>query len=354
MRNPRRLAVTGDGRLLVSDRNLNAVLAVNADSGAFLGVLADLGQAGFEQPEGAVVTRDGELLVAAGRDDRILAFDVDSGHFLGERVGFRSGGLQDPRALALVPRLIDRYPDDPQRVIRPNPGLWFNESTSGRGLDIEVFGNQLSVVWYTYDDVGLPTWYFASGPLQGFTFQSGLLRFTKAPGGNTSFEQFGDLILSFESERRASMSFSLQGVNGTEELKWLAFDTEPASADHTGLWGRPDGPGWGVTLVTQGNRTVAVAFLFDEHGEPRWVLSEPVSTSIVFEFEMNAFFSDTLCPACVGLSTFQTTSAGTMRIQTTLPQIWSSAIVLPGPLSGDWLMDETPIVRFSEEPVRPR
>ena len=254
----------------------------------------------------------------------------------------------------LVPRLLDRFPHDPQRVIRPNPGLWFNTATVGRGFDIEVFGRLLSVIWYTYDEAGLPVWYIAAGPLTGFDFTADLLRFSQAPDGSTSFVVAGELSLRFQSERRAAMSWTLGGLGGAEDLDWLAFDADPASSDFTGLWGRPDAPGWGLSLATQGAGTVAIAFIFDEAGDPRWVLSDAVPGQGTLEFEINAYFSDTLCPGCEGPPSFRFEPAGTMRLRPDTAGDWSSEIDLPAPLSGTWDLHEASLTRFSEEPVGPR
>jgi hypothetical protein len=37
----------------------------------------------------------------------------------------------------------------------------------GHGFDIFNVGSDVSVLWYTYDASGRPTWYSAQGPLNG-------------------------------------------------------------------------------------------------------------------------------------------------------------------------------------------
>lgn len=354
MRNPRRLALTPDGRLLVSDAGRNGVFAVSTANGALLGQLADLDAAGYRSADGIAVTRAGELLVAASRDDVILAFDASTGAYLGERVSRRAGGLDGPRALLLVPHWLDRFPADPARVIRPNAGLWFNPASNGRGFDIEVFNNRLTAIWYTYEPSGLPVWYLATGVLEGFSFSAPLLRFQLDGSGASSFAEVGRLELSFASEREATLSYALQGVSGGEPLQWLAFDPGPAGLDYSGLWGRADGPGWGISLASQGSSTVAIAFLYDSAGEPRWVISDPVHTTSELSVGMHASFSTSLCPGCQGEPGFEFRPAGSMLLRPFTHADWSSAIDYPAPLLGDWVLEQTPIIRFSEAPERPR
>ncbi len=354
MVDPHRMALAPDGRLLVSDQGLNAVVAVDSASGAFLGELADLGAVGYSNPTGVAVTDQGDLLVASADHDAILRFDADSGAFLGELVAPGASGLDQPHAMVLVPRLLDRFARDPQRVLRPNAGLWSNPDTNGRGFDIEVFGHLISAIWYTYDAQGLPTWYLSAGPLEGFEFEQPLQRLRLGADGVPEIEDVGMLYLWFDSERLARMEWSIGEQSGGETLQWFEFDPDPAAEDHTGLWGRADGPGWGISLASQGRETVAIAYIYDAAGEPRWIISDPLEGPGPLRFEMNAVFSDTLCPGCTGVPEFQIRAAGVMELGLGPERYWSSAVVLPPPATGGWDLDRTPIIRFSEAPTRPR
>jgi hypothetical protein len=361
MKNPRRMAIVDGGtdeqvddRLFISDQGRNSVATVSFLTGEFYGDLADLGAEGYSGPDGLVLTPGGELLVAASKNDVILAFDANEGTFLGERVTHRSGGLREPRAMLLVPQLADRFNDDPGRVIRPNPGLWYNPATDGRGFDIQVFGKRLSAVWYTYDRNGLPTWYFSAGDLVDFTYSATLLRFRMNQDGTTDFEEVGTLELVFESERNAVMSFNLEGHEGSGPLQWLAFDSNPAEPEQTGLWGRADGPGWGLALANQGGITVAIVFAYDLDGAPRWAISEAVPAADEMSFEMLTAFSENLCPSCSGPPDAAYLPAGSMTLALRAPETWSSAIIWPAPLQGEWALEGTPIIRYSDTPQRPR
>lgn len=353
MLDPYRMARTGDGRLLISDQLRNSVVALDAGDGSFLGDLAVLGNHGYSNPTGIAVTRGGELLVAGADQDVILRFDAGSGAFLGELVGSGFGGLMQPHAMTLVPQLADRFNADPDRVIRPNPGLWFDRRTDGRGFDIQVFRDRLSVIWYTYDDDGSPTWYLGAGDLIGLRFEASLLRFQMDDAGAVTFTTAGAIALSFESERKAQASWSIGAHTGEESLQWIVFTPDPARQDLTGLWGRDDGPGWGVSLAQQGEVSVAIAYIYGAEGRPRWVISDPFRGAAPLRLDMNASFSDTLCPSCSGVSAYEFLPAGTMQLM--LPGgAWNSDVALPAPLTGDWILDQAPIRLFSDPSVRPR
>ncbi len=353
MQSPQRMALTPDNRLFITDAGRNTVVQVNPANGAFLSDFADIGAAGYSSPAGIVVNAEGDLLVAAADQNAILRFDGSSGNFLGELVSTGQGGLSNPQAMTLVPQLIDRYGDDPTRVIRPNGGLWFNPLSNGRGFDIEVFGNILTAIWYAYDEEGNPLWYYSQGALDGFTY-SGTLNIITLGDDGAVLNEIGTVRLDFASERQAQLSWTIGQESGGEPLQWLEFSVEPASNDYTGLWGRPDGPGWGISLATQGQSTVAIAFIYDDQGMPRWVISDPVNGASPLNFDMFALFSDTLCPTCSGQSSFSRINAGTMDITVPGSGSWSSDVTYPSPLTGGWQLDNTDLILFSEQPERPR
>lgn len=354
MQDPHRMALSGDGRVFISDQQRNSVVAVDIQSGDFLGDFIKLGEQGYSNPTGLAVTGDGRLLVASADANVILAYDVATGAFIRELVKSGVGGLSQPHVITIVPQLLDRLGNDPQRVIRPNGGLWFNPASDGRGFDIQIFGNRLAILWYTYDEQGQPTWYISAGELNGFHYESELLLTHLTPEGVFENESVGTLILDFTSERLLNMQWTIGELAGGEPMQWLQWDYEPANPDFTGLWGRADGPGWGVSFATQGQRSVAIAYIYDDQGSPRWAISDPVEGLPPFNLKMNAVFSDSLCPSCTGTPEFRFKPAGEMNMTLSGNKVWSSAIVFPAPLNGSWQEDQTAIIRSSSEPSRPR
>ncbi len=352
MRDPRYLIRDGE-RLFISDQGRNAVFSVAANSGELLGELADLAALGYSEPAGLALGPDNSLLVAAAREHAVLAFDRDSGAFLGERIAPGQGGLLAPGALLNVPAWGDRFPADAQRVLAPNAGLWFNPERSGRGFDLQQVGDRLAVLWYGYDDDGLPSWLLASGTLEGFEFSAPLERFHRAPDGSTTARVVGTLKLSFESEQRAQLQLALANETLRETVQWFAISPFVNERNETGVYGRDDGPGWGISLDHQADTRVTVAYLYDAEGEPRWLISEPRIGSEDSPYQMLASFSDSLCISCSGPARNELVPAGTLSLALEGPGRWLNDLTLPAPLNGRWTTDST-ARRFSDAAERPR
>ncbi len=349
---PYAIAVNSNDDLYVSNQNSNIVVMVNVDSGETTANFINLADHGYSNPTGVVVTDNNVLLVAASDQNAILRFNAETGSFLGELA--LGEGLDQPHKMILVPKLNDRFHHDAEKVITPNAGLWFNPATNGRGFDIQVFDNRLSVIWYTYDAQGLPTWYLSSGDINGFEYAGGFDKTQLNPDGSFSLENVGSLEISFNDERNARVNWQIGNNQGSEDIQWLVWSFNEEVDNYTGLWGRPDAPGWGLSVATIGEVSVAIPYVYDSAGEPRWLLSSSVNTSSPLNFSLSAFFSDTLCPSCSGVSSFTSSPAGTMVLDLSDPKTWKSDLQLPTPISGEWILNDTEITRYSPEARRPR
>lgn len=349
---PYALVATSDGRLLHSDQGRNRILITDATTGEYGGIFAELSTMGYSNPTGMDITDDGRLLVAVSDQNTILEFNVETSEFLGELV---SGlGLDQPHRILLVPQLRDRFHQDANKVLRPNAGNWYNPATSGRGFNIGVFDNRLQVLWFTYDTDSNPIWYTAADFLNGHSFDTALLK-TKLNNDETfSVETIGSINIEFTNEREAQMYWQIGEESGQEPINWLQFSLEPETVDYTGMWSHPDAPGWGTAMINNGDKTVAIPFIYDDDGQPRWLISDVAEGVQPFAFNMNAFFSDTLCPTCSGEPITQTVSVGTMSFDLSNQAYWDSDVNWPTPLSGSWQLNQTELVRISSEPTKPR
>ncbi len=349
---PFAIAVNSNNKLYITNQNSNSVGTVNIDDGEVSEMFVNLVSHGYSNPTGIVVTDNNTLLVAASDQNAILKFNAETGEFLGELV--KDNGLDKPHKMILVPKLNDRFHHDVDKVIRPNAGLWYNPETNGRGFDIQVFNNRLSIIWYTFDQRGLPTWYISSGELEGFKYTGGFDKTRLNLDGSFSLENVGTISIDFNDERNAQVDWQINNAQGSESIQWLVWSHGQEIENYTGLWGRPDGPGWGVSVATIGKTSIAVPYIYDSAGEPRWLISDPVNTTAPLNFDFNAIFSDTLCPSCSGVSAFTSAPAGTMTLDLTENKTWSSNVQFPTPITGDWLLDKTDIKLFSSEATRPR
>jgi hypothetical protein len=352
LHDPYAFVVTDDKLLLHTDQSRNSVMVTNGETGSYEGIFADLAQLGYSNPTGIELTADGRVLVAASDQNAILEFNLASGAFLGELV--KDFGLSQPHKVLLVPQLEDRFHQDANKVIRPNAGNWFNPSSSGRGFNIGIFDNRLQVLWFTFDNSGMPVWYTSADFLLGHEFDTELLKTKQLPDGSVSAETIGHINITFDNEREAVMSWQMGDDTGQESIQWLQFSTEPENQDHTGMWSRSDTPGWGTAVITNGDKTFAIPFIYDSDGEPRWLISNVSEQSTAFNLDMIAVFSDTLCPTCSGTPSFTTSPAGTIQLNLDNNPFWESNMVLPSPLNGSWTLESTPMTRISSEPTKPR
>lgn len=345
------MTLTPAGHILVSDAQRQQILQYD-EQGKYQSIFADFRLLNLGRPSGMTVVNGLHVLVASQDGQAIHQFNIADGAYQGPLV--EGQGLNQPHKIIAIPSLIDRHHHDANKVIRPNAGQWFAQSSAGRGFDIQVSGNRLNVIWYTYDDDGLPTWYISAGDLVGFEYQSHFDRTQQIDMDNVSLEQVGDLNITFINEREAEVNWRIGQDSGSETIGWHPFSHEPTSTDRTGLWGRPDGPGWGVSLATIGEVSVAIAFIYDQAGNPRWVISEPTTGSETLTFNQLFVTSDTLCPGCTGQSSFNTAQAGTMTMSFTGEGDWDTNISWPAPVNGSWQTSDVKLFRFSSEPTRPR
>ena len=349
---PYAFVVTDDDLLLHTDQGRDKIVITDANTGTFEGIFADLAALGYSNPTGIELTDSGRLLVAVSDQNAILEFDVNTQAFVGELV--RGAGLDQPHKMLLVPQLADRFPEDADKVIRPNAGNWFNPVTSGRGFNIGIFDNRLQVLWFTYDDAGLPIWYTSADLLVGDTYTTDLLKTTQINDSSVTVDVVGSITLAFHNERQATFTWELGADSGQENIEWLPFSAEPEVENYTGMWSRPDTPGWGMAVVTIGDKNITIPFIYDSDGEPRWAISDVQSGTSPFDFNMVTVFSDTLCPGCSGTPATTVEASGSMQLQLNGDAEWNSALDWADPVPGDWLLNQTEIIRISSEPTRPR
>lgn len=56
----------------------------------------------------------------------------------------------------------------PAHAFTPESGWWWNPDENGRGFNIEIQNNVITIAAYVYQEDGQPVWYLASGILRGY------------------------------------------------------------------------------------------------------------------------------------------------------------------------------------------
>ncbi len=214
--------------------------------------------------------------------------------------------------------------------VKPRTGLWGDGSYGAAGAQgfeyAEVNGVWFGI-WYTYNEDGTPTWYFIdSGALDpmGNSHTADILEFTNNPNVNPPTQKFtvvGKATFTAISETDMKISYFLNGKYGGSSAVPLSTNTcvmqDGSPAPITGTWA-PNiniAGGIGGSSVEYGNGKALVHYVYDDNGEPRWVISgnatTPAPATEAWEFRG-------YCPTCNFVQPTYTTVG-------TISQTYSSA-----------------------------
>lgn len=174
----------------------------------------------------------------------------------------------------------------------PSTGLWYNPDRPGHGFDLHQAGDQLFMVWYTFDESGVPVWYTGQNSFTGTVWSADLLQFTWNNASNSiaGQETVGSVSLDFHDPTRAIFTWDVNGNNGSEPVEHLIFDTGFPDRDLTGQYFDASEGGWGFTVSSQGDTHVGVIYFYDEAGNATWVLGvAPDTGQTTLEFPMLQF-----------------------------------------------------------------
>lgn len=254
------------------------------------GWLYDANSDSFRPDDGGAPLPVAALQARASASHPLLLMLVAPG--LGTRLALdRDGdGVHDGIELAQ-----GSHPADPaSKTLTPRAGLWFNPARSGHGLDIQVAGEQLVVLWYTYGEDRRPLWYLASGP-RAQPFRAQLDRYRWDPAtGRANPSAAGELTLDFSDARRARFDWRLGEQSGSEPLQAFAIGEGLASPERTGTWFASSEPGWGLSVHTEGGVRATVLYFYDSDQQPRWALGSGAAADTRVELLGYSGF----CPGC--------------------------------------------------------
>jgi len=292
-------AAVGQQSTLIGTVNARAEALLGLARSGKVGLIARQGVVGysFERTRDRFLRADGaaeitvdELIASANSATPLTLSVVPSG--LERRLGIDRDGDSVSDAVEL--KQGSNPADAASSALRPAAGLWYNAQRSGHGFDLQLSGPALSVVWYTYESDGTPTWYIASAPYAN-PWVADLQRFTQNNSGAPVAETRGSLRLNFADARTASFQWQLGARTGSEPMQLLLASTAPAVPDRTGIWYDPLEPGWGLSIHSAGDVRSVVMYFYDADRQPRWVLgvgSNAASASVAMQSYRG------FCPDC--------------------------------------------------------
>lgn len=225
-----------------------------------------------------------DWLLFAGQTTPVAILDLVDAAFFQGFDDFMAFDLNNSREIAGA--AIVRDPDHPLgstnkpgllRPIKaqvpafPAPGLWADPLKPGSGFEINRVGERHYLIWYTFDQAGLPVWYFSETVrLLRDGWRAELLEFTLEGSGAISSKTVGQVVLSHRRLTRMLFSWRLGGRSGTHSYRYLAGPCEAGAHGYTGTWHDPAEPGFGVSLQDVGERQTAVFYFYDRNGRARW------------------------------------------------------------------------------------
>ncbi|MCF6261969.1 MAG: hypothetical protein L3J24_00025 [Xanthomonadales bacterium] len=193
--------------------------------------------------------------------------------------------------------------------IKPRTGVWGDGSYGAGGAQGFEYGEVNGVwfgIWYTYNEDGTPTWYSMDvgvlDPMNN-SHTVDILEFTNNPKVNPPTQKFtvvGKATFTAISETDMKISYTLNGEYGGSSAAPLSTNTcilqggNPAPI--TGTWA-PDiniAGGIGGSSVEYGVTEALIHYIYDDTGEPVWVISGNQLAVPAYEaWEFRGF-----CPTC--------------------------------------------------------
>jgi len=183
-------------------------------------------------------------------------------------------------------------------------GLWFPASrpTVGQGYDYNWGGSDRALIWYTYDEDGLPTWYIAGAPSNdGNIWTTDILRVTN-DGTDQKLAPVGSLSVTQLSREDAMFSYTLHGESGSERMTPLSGYGCPQvggnPASYTGIWFKGVAGLGGASVLVNDITQTQIHYLFDDDGRPRWLFAQDPENNDPLDTEIPILQFHGYCAVC--------------------------------------------------------
>ena len=163
----------------------------------------------------------------------------------------------------------------------PRRGLWGPVSRSiNQGIDFQLGGGGRFVVWYTYDEAGLPTFYITDtvdfDPGNPF-FDAVLFRPT-SNDVRATLKVVGEAQFTAVAEDRIMFAWRLNGNHGAEMHDPATNTTCPTidgdSVPLLGHWVSRTTSAGGATVLITDSAEAWIRYYYDNLNRPRWVLAD--------------------------------------------------------------------------------
>ncbi len=187
---------------------------------------------------------------------------------------------EQPVSVTATVSMIEAGPT-PELQNFPRRGLWGPVSRSiNQGIDFQLGGGGRFVVWYTYDEDGLPTFYItdtvAFDPGNPF-FDAVLFRPT-SNDVRATLKVVGEAQFTAVAEDRVMFAWRLNGNHGAEMHDPATNTTCPTIDGDTlpllGHWVSRTTSAGGATVLITDSAEAWIRYYYDNLNRPRWVLAD--------------------------------------------------------------------------------
>ncbi|MCA1778029.1 MAG: hypothetical protein LC637_01215, partial [Xanthomonadaceae bacterium] len=160
-------------------------------------------------------------------------------------------------------------------------GLWGPETRAiNQGFDWEVGGDNSFLLWYTYDEQGLPTFYISAAlpeDPQSSYFSAPLLRVT-SNGERQTPVVVGEVQSTRIAADRMMIAWRLNGNHGAEMFNPNHGSSCPTingqQRSFLGHWISQGAFTGGITWLITATSEAAVRYYYDRTNQPRWVIAD--------------------------------------------------------------------------------
>lgn len=221
----------------------------------------------------------------------------------------------------------------------PQPGLYYDRTRPGHGLDLQVVGDRLVGTFYTFEADGQPIWYLVDGSWadQSAAITLGEYRFDAAamPPASLHATFPGAVLTRVGSDGECGDGSARPGIGeridfrftmAGESWRWCIEPIVPASElpqrGLSGSWYGGDGDsGWGLISYLFGATGSETAFhtlyLYDAEGRPRWAYASTPAAETAFTPEF--VFARGYCRTCA-TQALATVTAGSSSLRLVTPR----------------------------------
>jgi subtilisin family serine protease len=213
-----------------------------------------------------------------------------------------------------------------------------NRGGISQGIDYQPIGPSRGLLWYTFTDSHLPTWYLSAGAAPvGDIWNGDLLRFTNN-GTVDQFTRVGTVGVSSLAEGDSIFSWTLFGESGSERMGIVTgADTNPCpsiggqATSISGFWGKAQAGLGGASVLLTNAAHAEIHYLYSDSGLPFWLQATGASGD---DLVMSQFTGN--CPSCAS-SPVSSEDVGVLGFNFVGESAgnWTLNYMLKPPLSGD-------------------